>query len=163
MTPPAALRWLLVLPAAILALYVAHIVIGMAAWLVLGSGSNSTPSTVIYYVQLLFYYAPKEAAFVIAGASVAPRGKGATAIVLAALAALMSLMVHLLGPHSVGVVNYTHFIAESAGTIFGVACVFYALTRQTKSIRNGQTSHQPSSEDSRIDRRQAGYFNSRSD
>jgi hypothetical protein len=134
MTPRAALRWLLVLPVAILAAYVAHFVIGMAAWLVLGSYA-SVQSTGIYYLRLLLFYAPKEAAFVIAGAKVAPRGHLATAFGLAAIAILISLIVHVLGQQSVGVTNYTHFTAESAGAIFGVAFMYFSQQRPNKELQ----------------------------
>jgi hypothetical protein len=117
-----------------LAAYVVYLVIGMAAWLVLGSYA-SVQSTVIYYLRLLLFYAPKEAAFVIVGAKVAPQGQLATAFALAATAILISLVVHVLGQRSAGVTNYTHFTAEAAGAIFGVAFMYFARQRPNKKLQ----------------------------
>jgi hypothetical protein len=120
----ALLRWLAVLPAAILAAWVAHFAGGIVGLAV----SRLVPEPASYYVRLLLYYAPQQAAFVIAGALVAPRPL-ATACVLAGVAIALSLTVHILGQHSVGTTNYLHFAAESAGAIVGVVASAVARSR----------------------------------
>lgn len=90
--------------------------------------SRLVPEPASYYVRLLLYYAPQRAAFVIAGALVAPRSL-ATACVLAGVAIALSLTVHILGQHSVGTTNYLHFAAESAGAIVGVVASAVARSR----------------------------------
>jgi hypothetical protein len=70
---------------------------------------------------------PPKSAFVIAGAKVAPRRRSATAIVLALLGLLLSLMTHViaqnLAGNRLGIVNYTHLFAESAGVLGGAAYI----------------------------------------
>jgi hypothetical protein len=117
------LRWLAVLPAAILAGWLAHLVFGTASVVVARLVWQS------YVVRLLLYYVPKDAAFVLVGAKVAPRPR-ATAVVLAAAAIAMSLAVHILGQRTVGVTNYLHFAAESVGAVLGAAFTFSAARRR---------------------------------
>jgi len=125
------LRWLAVIPAAILAGWVAHFAFGMLSLVVARVLSES----ISYYVRLLLYYAPKDAAFVIVGAKIAPRPM-ATAVALAVAAIAVSLMVHILGQRTVGVTNYLHFTAESAGAVLGAALT-YATTRTNRGSRAG--------------------------
>jgi len=99
------LRWLAVLPAAILAGWIAHFAFGLLSLAVASVLSESAAN----YARLLLYYAPKDAAFVIVGARVAPRPL-ATAVVLAVAAMAVSLLVHILGQSTVGVTNYLHFM-----------------------------------------------------
>ena len=80
-----------------------------------------------YYIRIPLYYAPKDAAFVIVGAKVAPRPL-TTAVALAVAAIGISLVIHILGQRTVGVTNYLHFTAESAGAVLGAAFSF-ATTR----------------------------------
>ncbi|MSR56636.1 MAG: hypothetical protein EXS05_03050 [Planctomycetaceae bacterium] len=57
----------------------------------------------------------------------APRRQMATAIVLTVLGLFVSLMTHVVGQHlagnHVGIVNYTHLFAESAGVLGGAAYI----------------------------------------
>jgi hypothetical protein len=78
-----------------------------------------------FVVQLLILYVPKELALVIGGSMTAPRARMATAGVLSAAAILMSLTKHVLSQRHTGWVNYTHFAAESAGSIAGVLYIFW--------------------------------------
>src|SRR5436190_7913164 len=94
----ALLRWLAVIPAAILAGWFAYFAFGLVSVVVAKILSESAS----YYVRLLLYYAPKDAAFVIVGAKIAPRPLTA-AVALAVAAAAVSLLVHILGQRTVGV------------------------------------------------------------
>ena len=118
------LRWLAVIPAAILAGWVAHLVLGTVTAVVSGV-ANRLFSESWRYVPLLLYYAPKHAAFVMAGAKVAPRPLP-TAVVLAAAAIILSLMTHILSQGRIGLMNYLHFTAESVGAVIGVAYIYTA-------------------------------------
>ncbi len=119
-----ALRWLAVLPAAILAGWIAHFAFGVVSVLVARLLSESAT----YYVRLLLYYAPQNAAFVIVGAKIAPRPL-ATAVVLAVAAIALSLLVHILGQRTVGVTNYLHFTVESTGAVLGAAFTYGTARR----------------------------------
>jgi hypothetical protein len=122
-------RWICVLPAAVLGNIVAQFVVGVVVqiaghgeWDILGD------SSVAYYLRFILYYMPRKMAFVLAGAKMAPRHQMTTGIFLAMLGILLSLITHVLGQHlvgnHVGLVNFTHFFAESTGALGGTACIF---------------------------------------
>ena len=81
-------------------------------------------------------YVPRTAAFVIAGAKMAPRHQRTTAIVLAVAVVCVSLMTHVVGQHlagnRVGSVNYMHMLAESAGALVGAACICWHVWRNRR-------------------------------
>ena len=66
------------------------------------------------------------AVLVIAGAKTAPRGRLATAIVLAGLWSLAALMSHMLMQSSRGIRNYTDFIVEAVATAGAAVAIFYS-------------------------------------
>jgi hypothetical protein len=117
------LRWLAVIPAAILAGWITHVAFGLVSMVVV----KVLPESISYYVRLLLCYAPQNACFVIVGAKIAPR-QLVTAVALAAAAIAMSLLVHILGQRTVGVTNCLHFTAETAGAVLG-ATLAYATKR----------------------------------
>jgi hypothetical protein len=128
------LRWVSVLPAAVIGRLAAQIIIGVVTRLAVNSGWFTLgESQFVHYLQILVFYSPKEAAFVIAGAKMAPRGRLATTIVLAVAGILMSLIVHVLGQATPGVVNYTHFAAEAAGAVSGAVYIFFSRTKTRPS------------------------------
>jgi len=134
------LRWISVLPAAVLGRLAAQIIIGVVMRLAVSGGWFTLgESQFFYYLQILVFYSPKEAAFVIAGAKMAPRNRLATTTVLAVSGILMSLIVHVLGQPNPGVVNYTHFAAEAAGAVSGAAYICFSGTKAqpSKSHREG--------------------------
>lgn len=120
------LRWIGVLPVAVLCQSLYHMIV-MALFLTKATVGGEVPqrSALVDFLYLLIYYPPHVALFVIAGAMVAPRFRLATAILLAVLAIALSLTIHVLLPDNVGVNNYKHFTAESAGAIGGLVFVFY--------------------------------------
>lgn len=130
------LRWLCVLPAAILAQLAVRYAVGVVAqsagW---RTDNDLSPSSL---VLLFLAYALPAVAFVIAGAKTAPRYVMATSIGLALLGLLLSLMTHLVGQHlagnRVGIVNYMHFFAESAGFLAG-ATVLALGTRKNRPTK----------------------------
>jgi hypothetical protein len=116
------LRWIAVLPAAILASWVTYYVLGMASMVIAGLIGDEAS----FYLRLVLVYAPKNAAFVLGGSAVSPRSVH-TAIVLAIVAVALSLVIHILGQQRVGAVNYLHFTLESIGALLGVV-VAYVIT-----------------------------------
>ena len=132
------LRWLCVLPAAVLgAVAVQFMVRGLVQvvdyvrWEFFGN------STIAYSLRLFFFYVPHKSAFVIAGAKMAPRQQMATAIALTLLAMNLSLVVHVVGQYlvgnNVGLVNFTHLSAESVGALAGAGCILL-WTRRTSAV-----------------------------
>jgi hypothetical protein len=123
------LRWLGVLPAAVIAdvatQFVGESVVQIAryvGWDILGASTFANP-----LILFLFYFTPKSA-FVIAGATTAPRHQRATAIVLILLGILFSLLTHVISQHffagrRLGIVNYLHLCTESAGLFAGAAYI----------------------------------------
>lgn len=97
------------------------------------AGGNDSSSAIVYWFRTMMYFVPKNAVFVFAGAMTAPRYRLNTALLLAAIAIGVALIVHVLGQQSVGVVNYIHFAAESAGVVGGVIGVV-AVSRSWPSI-----------------------------
>ncbi len=119
------LRFVCVLPAALIFAAAAFYAGGLAGALVTALFGATSPS-IVYAIRLVLYYMPKNAAFVLAGAITAPRYRVTIALVLAALAIGVALIVHVLGQQSPGVVNYTHFAAETAGAALGVIALVAA-------------------------------------
>jgi hypothetical protein len=121
-----AIRWLCVLPAAALGSVAVQLLLAVLAQV---AGPDGW--------RMFLYYVVREAAFVMAGALMAPRRRTATAIVLAVLAIAASLLKHILGQYlagnHVGSVNYLHFCLESAGAVIGVAFVVLQNWRYAKS------------------------------
>jgi hypothetical protein len=124
------LRWLAVLPAAIVAGWVAHMVFGLVSAAVAGLVGEAAS----YYLRLLLYYAPKNAAFVLAGAFTSPRPLP-TAIVLAVVSIGLSLVIHILGQQRVGPTNYWHFAAEAFGALLGIVFAYVVERRRLRDHR----------------------------
>jgi len=136
------LRWLCVLPTALLGDIVVQFVIGAVVQIAsYGGWGGLGDSNIAYALGVFLYYVPRKSAFVIAGAKMAPRHQMATAIGLTVLGLLFSLMTHVVGQHlagnRVGIVNYTHFVAESAGVLGGAA---YILLQVWRKARAGTTA-----------------------
>ena len=131
------LRWLCVLPAAVLGDIALEIVVAAAVQIADYGGSGILDdSDVAYSLRLFLYYVPQKSAFVIAGAKMAPRYQRATAIALTVLGFLFSLMTHVIVQHldgrRVGIANYTHLFAESAGVLGGAACILLEVGRNRR-------------------------------
>ena len=133
-----ALRWLCVLPAAVLGHIALEFVVG-AAWQIGRSGGWAIPgdSNSAYYLMMFLHLVPPKSAFVIAGARMAPRYQRATAIVLTLLGFLFSLMTHVISQHQagrrVGITNYTHLFVEFAGAVGGAAYIVLAARRNRRT------------------------------
>jgi len=89
-------------------------------------GNLATPA-LAWWIKFTLFYLPKKAAFVIGGALTAPRHHLITSLILAAIASIMSLVVHILGQRTVGLTNYTHFTAETTGAALGAICIAVAF------------------------------------
>jgi hypothetical protein len=122
--PVELLRWICVGPTAVIgeiaARYLGSIVGRFAIY---GWGAESQ-SNFAFSIQLLAY-AIAAATFVLAGAFTAPRNRSITAVVLASVGTLLSLLTHVLSQRHVGTVNYLHLAAETTGAALTVAYVYY--------------------------------------
>lgn len=131
------LRWLAVLPAAVIGSYIVRFVVGIAGALAVKIGwLNPGSAGIAYYLFSFLYYVPKETAFVIAGTTMAPRFRRVTAFLLAAVAIFCSLIIHVLGQNHPGSVNHMHWTLESGGAVIGAAYVFVAELVQFRKQRN---------------------------
>src|SRR5438105_1250612 len=129
------LRWICVLPAAIVVGTAAKYVLGLLA-MALRTASLSAFGT---WGRWLFGigHVPMGAAVVFAAAMVAPRYHVTTALVLATGKIGLALTAHILRPTTVGFVNYAHFAAESLGAVCGVICVAAIVhRRRTSNVRS---------------------------
>jgi hypothetical protein len=134
------LRWIVVLPAAVLGRFAMVLLLGLivrfadfAGWL----ADSELPA-----VKLLLSCCPKEAAFVIAGAKTAPRRRLLTTVILAIAAGLMSLTIHILGQPNPGTVNYAHFAAEFVGAVAGAGYVIFSELRSWHSHGRKSGDHE---------------------
>jgi hypothetical protein len=125
------LRWLGVLPAAV----IAHLGVSFAAsasFLLVHDLTASIPddsasagfaqgipggSGLVAACRLLLAYALPKTAFAVAGAELAPRYQARTAMLLTLLGFVISIWVH-------GPTNYLHVSAETAGLLLGTALTF---------------------------------------
>jgi hypothetical protein len=129
-SPPVdVLRWLSVLPAAVLGEFVTRVlgalVDGMVGRVATDGLSLSPGSQTKLSIQLVVY-ALAVAAFVLAGTYTAPSRRRIVAIALAGIASLLSLVKHVLMQDHPGTVNYLHLAAEIAGAALAVVLVLYA-------------------------------------
>jgi hypothetical protein len=119
-------RWACVLPVAVVGSIAIQFIAEIVGRIAVSSWGSPAESTFVYYLLLLLCYIPKEAGFVVAGAKTAPQGRLLTAIVLAVMRLVMSLVAHVLRQPNPGVGNYTHFAAESMGSALGLAYIFFS-------------------------------------
>ena len=125
-------RWLLLLPAALLASVIVTFIIGT---LVRSIGNNSVPlnsSSISFWASAVPLYVLPEFVFVIVGGWIAPRKRLPVALLLMLLGGVLSLLRHVVLQHhagtSLGPTNYTHFGLEIAGLLAGVVCIWRVKT-----------------------------------
>lgn len=122
------LRWLCVLPAAVLADLLVDFLTG---WSLSGATAGITAALVLHYL-------PPKAAFVIAGAKMSPGHRVRTAVVLALLGFLSSATKHVVGQHlagnRVGLTNFLHLSAETVGLLVGMAFITWQRQRVAPPI-----------------------------
>ncbi|HWB08048.1 MAG TPA: hypothetical protein VG826_02300 [Pirellulales bacterium] len=132
------LRWALVLALACSAL----------AALVCAALHVPPPAPLAVVERLVFmqvFYTLRETAFIVAGATIAPRFRLTTAIILAAVHVPLSLWNHVLSRVSLaelvlfqGSGNYGHFALESFGAVLGVVYIY-----RTETEKGSLTSVRP--------------------
>jgi hypothetical protein len=131
------LRWLCVCPAAVLAETVVGYLVGAVTLIVTGGWGIPGDSNFVHCLRLFLYYVQPKSIFVIAGVKTAPRQPMATAIVLSVIGILLSLVKHVVGQHLAGnnvrIVNYTHLVAESTGTLCGAALILLHVRRDRRT------------------------------
>jgi hypothetical protein len=132
-------RWMLVLPVAIVAgIAVREIggTIAQSAMSLVGAGIRE--SSAAEWVYMVVYYVVSQAAFVIAGAKTAPRRASATAVTLMMLGIGLSLVKHVIGQqlagNRVGTTNYLHAGLETAGLIGGAVFIFVSVRKTQRAV-----------------------------
>ena len=118
------LRWVCVLPAAVVGGFIAHYFVSLGRQFVLSSWTSMVGSNFALAFHL-FAFAVASGAFVLAGGFTAPRCRRRTAFVLAVLETLLSLAKHVLLQSHPGVTYYLHFAAESIGGMGGAVGMFF--------------------------------------
>jgi hypothetical protein len=124
------LRWVCILPAAVIAGIVTQFIIGGVVQIAsYGRWDNVGDSSIAYWFMVFLNYVPRRFAFVFVGATMSPRYQRTIAVGLAVLGIFLSLTIHVVGQHiagnRVGLINYIHLIAESAGALGGTAFIFF--------------------------------------
>lgn len=123
------LRWVCVPAAAVLGVLAPRIIAGFVMQPVLDLLSGSALSAASDFLRFALHYLTgilTAAVFVIAGAKTAPRGRLATAIVLAGFWCLYALGSHVLVQTSRGVRNYTDFVVEVVAAAGAAVVVGYS-------------------------------------
>jgi mannose/fructose/N-acetylgalactosamine-specific phosphotransferase system component IIC len=130
------LRWLCVLPAAVLGDVAAQFVIGAVAEIARYGGWDNPGDSMSANSARVLLSLPPKSAFVIAGAKMAPRHQGATAIVLTFVGLLFSLMTHVISQRLVGrrlgIANYIDLCAEAAGLLGGATYILLRIWRSRR-------------------------------
>ena len=130
------LRWLGVPVAAVLGVIALHIIAGFvvsrAVAQLPGSDAASGSDFRQLFLRSLSGILPA-AVFVLAGAKTAPRGRLATAIVLAGLWSLSALTKHVLVHLSQGTPHYMHFLIEAVGAAGAAVAIGYSEKRKGQS------------------------------
>lgn len=114
------LRWALVLPAAVLCGLAAQPAAATVCRAVLQAAGLAAEAGRVSHTLGLFAW---DAAFVAAGAALAPRRKAGTAAALAVAAGLAAIVVHVALPPRPGFANALHAAAELAGAGLAAVCV----------------------------------------
>jgi hypothetical protein len=131
------LRWVCVLPVAVLLDTTAELVINAVVQFAShGEPSILGGSIIAYSLTLLLHYVLPKSASVIAGAKTAPRFQWATAITLTVVAFLFSLLTHVISQHlagrRIGITNCTHLFAETVGAVCGAAYILFEVRRNRR-------------------------------
>ncbi len=117
------LRWICVLPAAVIGGIAAHY-FGGIVWRFAFYGRGAASESSIAFSAQLLAYAVAAAVFVLLGALIAPRNRKLAALVLAVAYTLLSLFAHVISQDHPGRVNYLHLAAETTGAVSSLAYVF---------------------------------------
>ncbi len=119
------IRWILVLPAALLSGFVVRLAAAML--LRTSAAAPAAASAMATSVRSLLVYVLGSAVLVVAGGLTAPRKRVLVATVLAGLFLVLSALRHLIVQYAagnrVGSANFTHFGLEALGLLAGAACI----------------------------------------
>ncbi len=122
-----------------------------------GGGRRPVPLAVVQNLVFMLLFALKGTAFVVAGATIAPRFRLTTAIVLAAVYIPLSLWNHVLSQVSLaelvlleGRGNYGYFTLEALGTVLGVVYIFWSEKARAPDARSPTPDPFPAGREGRI-------------
>ncbi len=123
------LRWIGVAPAAVIAGMAPGVIARLVIPPVLAEPLGSPPTPAPAFSRSILFWVIgilMGAAFVIAGAKTAPRYRGTTAIVLASLSILYSLMSHVVVHLGRGTPHYTDFAVAAIAAACAAAYIVYS-------------------------------------
>ncbi len=115
------MRWLAVVPAAVL-----------GSWLGYGLGGVFQLLRQPYYPDFVFpllQLVPSGVLFSVCGGMTAPGRRVTVAGLLAVLCSVVALQRHILGQSAPGLTNYMHWTAETLGAAIGVVVVYRVVRR----------------------------------
>jgi Na+-driven multidrug efflux pump len=121
-------RWLLLVPAALLASSAVTFIIGAFIRAIRDSSVPPNSTSIGFWASAVPLYVLPEFVFVIAGGWIAPRKQLPAALLLLLLGGVLSLLRHVVLQNSPGPTNYTHFGLEMAGLLAGVVCIWRVKT-----------------------------------
>jgi Na+-driven multidrug efflux pump len=117
-------RWLLLVPAALLAGSAVTFIIGAFVRAIRDSSVPLNSTSISFWASAVPLYVLPELVFVVAGGWIAPRKQLPVALLLMLLGGVLSLLRHVVLQNSPGPTNYTHFGLETAGLLAGVVCIW---------------------------------------
>jgi hypothetical protein len=125
-------RWLLLVPAALLASSAVTFIIGALVRAIRGSSVPLNSTSIGFWASAVPLYVLPEFVFVIVGGWIAPRKQLPAALLLLLVGGVLSLLGHVVlqyhAGNSLGSTNYTHFGLEMAGLLAGVVCIWRVKT-----------------------------------
>jgi Na+-driven multidrug efflux pump len=125
-------RWLLLVPAALLASSAVTFIIGAFVRAIRDSSVPLNSTSISFWASAVPIYVLPEFVFVIVGGWIAPRKQLPAALLLLLVGGVLSLLGHVVLQHhagnSLGPTNYTHFGLEMAGLLAGVVCIWRVKT-----------------------------------
>lgn len=124
------LRWLVVLPAAIIGWWLSGGALAVLPSLV---GIDLRGSGYPKFLFPLLFYLSSGVVFTLVGGLIAPAKRPVTATGLAVLLILLSIQIHILGQPNPGLTNYMHCTGEALGAAIGVAVIGWLGVRKRKN------------------------------
>ena len=132
------LRWLAVLPAAMIAWWISGGVLSFLPSLV---GLDLRGTVYPTFLFPLLFYLGSGVAFTLVGGLIAPAKRIATSMTLAILCILMSVQVHIMGQSNPGLTNYMHSTGEALGAVIGVGVLYRVRRSRQQTAKELEDDH----------------------
>jgi len=120
-------RWLLLVPIALLASGAVQLILGVFARGIREAAGPLISTSIGFWAIAVPVYVLPEFVFVVTGGWIAPRKQSPVALVLMLVGGVLSLLKHVVLQHLAGTrlgpTNFAHFGLEMAGLLAGVVCI----------------------------------------